>query len=225
MKRPSGEGSWWTLIVRYPAPLSTGGSAARPRQFLTFTLMVTGQHSSSALSLTRLCTRRLAYPVEPGDIPDRKRDILKAVVCSRYRKGRTGTGLVHGFGFTTGAIAGSVSHDSHNIVAVGARDEDIIRAIALVIRNRGGLVVVSGEESTILPLGCAGLMSIRPYEEVCDSLERLNRHVETIGGREDSFMYLSFLALPVIPRLRITERGLFDVDSFTDIPLFSGKNS
>ena len=108
---------------------------------------------------------------------------------------------------------------------MGARDEDIIRAIALVIRNRGGLVVVSGEESTILPLGCAGLMSTRPYEEVCDSLERLNRHVETIGGREDAFMYLSFLALPVIPQLRITERGLFDVDRFTDIPLFSGKNS
>jgi adenine deaminase len=173
----------------------------------------------------QISTRRLTYPVEPGDIPDRKRDILKAVVCSRYRKGRIGTGLVHGFGIDTGAIAGSVSHDSHNIVAVGARDEDIIHAIALVIRNRGGLVAVSGNESTILPLGCAGLMSIQPYEEVCDSLKRLNRHVETIGGREDSFMYLSFLALPVIPRLRITERGLFDVDRYTDVPLFSGKNS
>jgi len=173
----------------------------------------------------QIVTRRLTCPVEPGDIPDVTRDILKAVVCSRYRVGRTGTGLVHGFGFTTGAIAGSVSHDSHNIVAVGARDDDIIRAIALVIRNRGGLVVVSGKESTILPLGCAGLMSTRPYEEVCDSLRRLNRHVGMIGGREDSFMYLSFLALTVIPRLRITEHGLFDVDMFADVPLFSGEKS
>jgi adenine deaminase len=171
----------------------------------------------------QISTRRLTYPVEPGNIPDGERDILKAVVCSRYRKGRIGTGLVHGFGITSGAIAGSVAHDSHNIVAVGARDDDIIRAIALVVQNRGGLVVVSGKESTILPLGCAGLMSIRPYEEVCDSLKRLNRHVEKIGGREDSFMYLSFLALPVIPRLRITERGIFDVDRFRDVPLFPGE--
>ena len=97
---------------------------------------------------------RLTYPVVPGDIPDRERDILKAVVCSRYRKGSVGTGLVHGFGITTGAIAGSVAHDSHNIVAVGADDDDIIRAITLVIRNRGGLAVVSGDDATILPLVC-----------------------------------------------------------------------
>jgi adenine deaminase len=81
--------------------------------------------------------------------------------------------------------------------------------------------VVSGADATILPLGCAGLMSIRPYEEVCDSLRSLNQHVEAIGGKEDSFMYLSFLSLSVIPSLRITERGLFDVDRFTDVPVFS----
>jgi len=171
----------------------------------------------------QIVTRRLSYHIEPGDIPDVKRDILKAVVCSRYRKGSFGIGLVQGFGITSGAIAGSVSHDSHNIVAVGARDDDIIRAIAMVIRNRGGLVVVSGNDSTILPLGCAGLMSIQPYEEVCDSLRNLNLHVEEIGGREDSFMYLSFLALSVIPSLRITERGLFDVDRFTNVPVFTGE--
>jgi adenine deaminase len=170
-------------------------------------------------------TLRLTYPVVPGDIPDRKRDILKAVVCSRYRQGSVGTGLVHGFGITAGAIAGSVAHDSHNIVAVGAHDDDIIRAITMVIRNQGGLAVVSGDDSTILPLGCAGLMSIRPYEEVVDSLRRLNRHVEKIGGRNNSFMYLSFLALPVIPRLRITESGLFDVDRGAHVPLFSGEKS
>jgi len=165
-------------------------------------------------------TLRLTYPVEPGDIPDRERDILKAVVCSRYRKGRVGTGLVHGFGITKGAIAGSVAHDSHNIVAVGAKDDDIIRAITLVLRNRGGLAVVSGDDATILPLGCAGLMSVRPYEEVVHSLHRLNRHVKKIGGRSDSFMYLSFLALTVIPRLRITEGGLFDVERGAQVPLF-----
>jgi adenine deaminase len=170
----------------------------------------------------QIMTRRLSVPVKPGQIPDLKRDILKAVVCSRYRQGRIGTGLVHGFGITSGAIAGSVSHDSHNIVATGSGDDDIIRAIELVIRNRGGLVVVSGKDSTILPLEVAGLMSIRPYEKVCDTLRGLNRHVEEIGGIEDSFMYLSFLALTVIPSLRITERGLFDVERFSDVTVFPG---
>jgi adenine deaminase len=172
----------------------------------------------------QIITRRLSVPVKSGQIPDMKRDILKAVVCSRYQEGRIGTGLVHGFGITSGAIAGSVSHDSHNIVATGSGDDDIIRAIDLVIRNRGGLVVVSGKDSTILPLEVAGLMSIRPYEEVCDTLRGLNRHVEEIGGIEDSFMYLSFLALTVIPSLRITQRGLFDVDRFSDVPVFSGES-
>jgi adenine deaminase len=182
-----------------------------------------GRGSALVIGLVphQIITRRLSYHIEPGDIPDTKRDILKTVVCSRYRRGRVATGLVHGFGITSGAIAGSVSHDSHNIVAVGAGDDDLIRAIALVIRNRGGLVVVSGSDSTILPLGCAGLMSIRPYEEVGDSLRGLIRHVEEIGGTEDSFMHLSFLTLSVIPSLRITERGLFDVDRYTDVPVFS----
>jgi adenine deaminase len=191
------------------------------------TIRLDGQGPALVIGLVphQITTRRLWYHIEPGEIPDRERDILKVVVCSRYRRGSIGTGLVHGFGITSGAIAGSVSHDSHNIVAVGTRDDDIIRAIALVIRNRGGLVVVSGNDSTVLPLGCAGLMSIQPYEEVCNSLRSLNQHVEEIGGREDSFMYLSFLALPVIPSLRITERGLFDVDRFTDVSVFSGENS
>lgn len=188
-------------------------------------IFLEGRGSALVIGLVphQIITRRLTYHIEYGEIPDVKRDILKAVVASRYRKGSVGTGLVHGFGITSGAIAGSVSHDSHNIVAVGTRDDDIIRAIDLVIRNRGGLVAVSGNERTILPLGCAGLMSIRPYEEVCDSLRSLNRHVEEIGGREDSFMYLSFLALSVIPSLRITERGLFDVDRLSEISVFSGE--
>ena len=184
-----------------------------------------GRGSALVIGLVphQIMTKRLSFPVESTEISDLDRDILKAVVCSRYRKGKIGTGLVHGFGITTGAIAGSVSHDSHNIIAVGAEDDAIIRAIALVLRNRGGLVVVSGDTATVLPLECAGLMSIRPYEEVHASLASLNRHVREIGGIGDSFMYLSFLTLSVIPSLRITERGLFDVDRFADVPVFSGE--
>lgn len=169
----------------------------------------------------QIMTKRLSLDVDSTKIPDPDRDILKVVVCSRYEKGKVATGLVQGFGITSGAIAGSVSHDSHNIVATGSGDADIIRAISLVIRNSGGLTVVSGDESTVLPLACAGLMSVRPYEEVSELLGRLNRHAREIGGIEDSFMYLSFLALSVIPHLRITDRGLFDTDSFSYVPVFS----
>jgi len=173
----------------------------------------------------QIMTKRLSLDVDSTKIPDPDRDILKVVVCSRYEKGKVATGLVQGFGITSGAIAGSVSHDSHNIVATGSGDADIIRAISLVIRNSGGLTVVSGDESTVLPLACAGLMSVRPYEEVSELLGRLNRHAREIGGIEDSFMYLSFLALSVIPHLRITDRGLFDTDSFSYVPVFSEDES
>ena len=173
----------------------------------------------------QIMTERLSLPVDAMDVPDLDRDILKVVVCSRYEKGKMATGLVQGFGITLGAIAGSVAHDSHNIVAAGSGDTDIIRAISLVIRNSGGLAVVSGDESTVLPLECAGLMSVLPYEEVGELLGRLNRHAREIGGIEDSFMYLSFLALSVIPHLRITDRGLFNTDTFCYVPVFSEDES
>jgi len=173
----------------------------------------------------QIITKRLEFPVESTEIPDLDRDILKAVVCSRYQEGRVATGLVQGFGIMSGAIAGSVSHDSHNIVAVGSGDADIIRALSLVIRNSGGLAVTSGDDATVLPLECAGLMSVRPYEEVGELLDQLNRHAREIGGIEDSFMYLSFLALSVIPHLRITDRGLFDTHSFSYVPVFSADES
>jgi adenine deaminase len=102
-------------------------------------------------------------------------------------------------------------------------DLDICRAIALVIRSGGGLAVVSGDEESVLPLPCAGLMSIEPYEAVYDSLAELNDHVERLGGIENAFMYLSFLALSVLPRLRITDRGLFDSEISQDIPVFAGR--
>ncbi len=171
----------------------------------------------------QIVTESLDLPVEADGIPDTGRDLLKAVVCNRYQAGRIGTALVHGFVLTRGAIAGSVSHDSHNVVAVGVEDQDICRAIALVIRSGGGLAVVSNEEESVLPLPCAGLMSIQPYETVYDSLAELNDHIERLGGIDNALMYLSFLALSVIPRLRITDRGLFDSEKYQDVPVFTGR--
>jgi len=167
----------------------------------------------------QITTRDLRCPVDAAGIPDTGRDILKAVVTDRYRAGGSGIGLVHGFGLQEGAIAGSVSHDSHNIVAVGVDDPDIVRAIGEVVRLGGGLAVVSSREVTALPLECAGLMSALPYGEVVQRLGTLEEHARRLGSIENPFMYLSFLALTVIPEIRVTERGVFDVLAFADVPL------
>lgn len=170
----------------------------------------------------QIVTEDLRFDLDADEIPDTGRDILKVVVCSRYREHRVGVGLVHGFGMNEGAIAASISHDSHNVVAVGLSDEDILRALALVIKNSGGMAAVTGKEKAFLPLSCAGLMSSRPFEEVVQVLDLLRAHTDRMGAIHDPFMYLSFLALTVIPNLRVTDRGLFDVQAFRDVGLFSG---
>ncbi len=150
----------------------------------------------------------------PGD------DILKVVVCNRYGRGTRGVGLVHGFGFTEGAIASSIAHDAHNLAAVGTSDDAILRAIAEVVRMEGGMAAVCGEEIVSLPLDCGGLMSTLTYEDVFSQLLTLQTVTGKIGGIDDPFMYLSFLSLTVIPALRITDRGVFDCREFKDVPLF-----
>lgn len=185
-------------------------------------IRITGRGEARVIGIVpgQIVTRDLRCTVDAAEIPDLDRDILKAVVTDRYRAGGSGVGLVRGFGLQEGAIAGSVSHDSHNIVAVGVDDVDIIRAVGEVVRLGGGLVVVSGSDVTALPLECAGLMSALPYEKVVQRLEALLEHTRRLGAVENPFMYLSFLALTVIPEVRVTERGVFDVRAFADVPLF-----
>ncbi|MCC7556099.1 MAG: adenine deaminase [Methanoculleus marisnigri] len=185
-------------------------------------IRITGRGEARVIGIVpgQITTRDLRYPVDAAGIPDLDRDILKAVVIDRYRATGSGVGLVHGFHLQEGAIAGSVSHDSHNIVAVGAGDADIVRAVAEVVRLGGGLAVVSGDDITALPLECAGLMSALPYDEVVRRLAALEEHARRLGAIANPFMYLSFLALTVIPEVRVTERGVFDVGAFTDVPLF-----
>jgi adenine deaminase len=168
----------------------------------------------------QILTESLRYEIASQEIPDLKRDILKIVVCNRYRKKTPGVGLVHGFGFKQGAIASSVAHDAHNIVAVGTSDGEIQKAIAAVIHAQGAMVAVLKTGQTILPLDCAGLMSTLTYPDVVKRLSQLHETTKQLGGICDPFMYLSFLALTVIPSLRITDRGVFDVAGFRDVPLF-----
>jgi len=186
------------------------------------TIRITGHGMARVIGLVpgQVVTESLRYDCNGDDIPDLGRDILKVVVCSRYRDLPAGVGLVHGFGFRDGAIACSISHDAHNIVAAGTSDDVIRSAIREVINAQGAMVAITGSEISVLPLDCAGLMSTLPYEEVVRRLKDLHAVTGRMGGIENPFMYLSFLALTVIPSLRITNRGVFDCTRFLDVPLF-----
>ncbi len=164
-------------------------------------------------------TRAVDLAVHAGSLPDVGRDLLPAAVCDAYRGTGTGLGIVRGFGFRDGAIASTVAHDAHQVIAVGAEPAAMAAAIAAVVANRGGLAAVGLGETTLLPLPVAGLMSDRPYDEVADGLDRLASHAALLGGVPDAFMHLSFLALTVIPERRLTERGVFEHADFADVPL------
>ena len=147
-------------------------------------------------------------------VADPERDMLKLVVVERHKAtGNIGVGLVGGFGLKRGALATSVAHDSHNIVVVGVDDADIYAAVKEVERNQGGLCVVAGGEVLAsLPLPIAGLLSTEPLEAVAGKLEELERLASELGCSVNSpFSVLSFLALPVIPELKLTDMGLVDV--------------
>lgn len=186
-------------------------------------IAIHGSGTARVLGLVpgQILTHTLAEEVDGASIPDPSRDLLKLVVCDRYRSAGCGVGIVKGFGIRDGAIAASVAHDSHNLIAVGSDDESIIRAAEMVIAADGGMAAVSGGTSAFLPLECGGLMSSLPYNEVADSLRSLEACIHSTGCIANPFMYLSFCALSVIPEIRVTERGVFDVGAFSDVPLFS----
>ncbi len=168
----------------------------------------------------QILTDTLCREVEGHLLPDLERDLLKVVVCSRYREGRYSIGLVHGMGLTEGAIASSVAHDSHNLVAVGVEDTAILTALSEVTQTNGGLTLVGEDTILSLPLVCAGLMSADSYPAVARRLNALEERAGALGAIPHPFMVLSFLTLTVIPSLRITERGLYDVSAGTLVPLF-----
>jgi len=156
--------------------------------------------------------------VENGFVmPDISRDILKLVVVERHKAtGNIGLGLVSGFGLKRGALASSIAHDSHNIIAVGTSDEDILAAVEEVERMQGGLAVAAGGKILAsLGLSIAGLLSDEPLEVVVTRLKKLEKTAGDLGSALPApFATLSFLALPVIPELRLTDMGLVDVNQF-----------
>jgi len=156
-------------------------------------------------------------------VADPGRDLLKLAVIERHcASGRTGIGFVKGFKLKKGALAASVAHDSHNIIILGTTDEDMYAALDELIRVGGGLAVArDGKPAAVLPLPVAGLMSTDPLPAVRRRLDRLTAAARGMGCMlHDPFMTLSFLALPVIPRLKLSDRGLIDVQRFAFVPLF-----
>ncbi len=174
----------------------------------------------------QLITRSIVeeVPSRDGNVTaDTNRDILKMAVIERHlATGRVGKGLVRGMELKRGAIASTVAHDHHNIVVIGADDHSMLTAAQAIAETKGGMVAVDGDTILArLPLPIAGLMSDRPIEWVRDQMEELLIAARQLGSSlHDPFMAMSFLALPVIPSLKLTDHGLVDVDKFQLVPLF-----
>jgi adenine deaminase len=152
---------------------------------------------------------------------DPENDVLKIVVKDRYNDMPPAVGFIKGFGLKKGAFASSVAHDSHNIISVGTNDTDIITAINEVVRLKGGLAVSAGEKTLSLQLNIGGIMTTRSCNEVAYDYKKLNNLVNTYGcSLKAPFMTLSFMALLVIPDLKIGDKGLFNVNKFNLVPLF-----
>lgn len=148
--------------------------------------------------------------------PDIEQDILKIVVLSRYDQSPPAIALIKNYGFKKGAIASSVAHDSHNVIAVGTNDTDLFNAINTVIKNKGGLALYDGDVKQAIALPVAGLMSDKNGEELAIEYNSLHQKALDLGSTlHDPFMMLSFCALLVIPELKLSDKGLFNGNSFT----------
>ncbi len=173
----------------------------------------------------QLITREVIVDANANDgavMSDTKNDILKITVVNRYADKKPAVAFIKNFGLKRGAIASSVSHDSHNIIAVGVDDESICHAINQVIDSKGGVAAVDGARSMILPLPVAGIMSDDDGYEVSKKYQAIDRMSKEMGSRLSApFMTLSFMALLVIPAIKLSDRGLFDSVNFRFVDLFA----
>jgi adenine deaminase len=160
--------------------------------------------------------------VNGNAVSDIENDILKIVVLNRYEKGvKPAVAFIKGFGLKSGALASSVAHDSHNVVAVGTSDEEIVKAMNLVIDSKGGVAVVQDDFQDVLPLPVAGLMSTNDGFEVAEQYSLIDKKAHELGSKlRAPFMTMSFMALLVIPDLKLSDKGLFDGTTFSFTSLF-----
>ncbi|WP_299091260.1 adenine deaminase [uncultured Metabacillus sp.] len=172
----------------------------------------------------KIVTRHIVEKIEERTgvfQPSIEKDQLKLAVFERHRNtGNIGLGIVKGFGLSSGAVATTIAHDSHNVVAVGTNDQDLIKAVNMMTTMGGGMVVIKdGEVLASLPLEIAGLMTANQFDHVNEGLKQIDHALTEIGftGDFNPFLTLSFLALPVIPELKLTDLGLFQVKEFKHI--------
>lgn len=200
--------NWQDFSLRVPAP--------EPPAQIRVIGLIPGQIVTEHLRMT-------PRVVDGNLVSDRSRDLLKIAVVERHRgSGNVGIGFVKGFGLQRGALASSVAHDSHNVVVVGASDPEMHLALKAVEEMGGGQVVVDGEDVLArLPLPIAGLLSNQPLEVVRDQVDAIIQASRDLGATlPDPPMTMSFLALAVIPSLKITDLGLVDVDQFSLVSLW-----
>lgn len=173
----------------------------------------------------QLITHALSQPCRIESdvvVSDVDRDVLKIVVVNRYQQSPPAIAFVQGFGLKSGALASSVAHDSHNVIAVGVSDEDITAAINGVIESEGGLSFSNAGKTDVLPLPVAGLMAVDPCDVVAAKYTLLDGAAKAAGTTlRAPYMTLSFMALLVIPALKLSDRGLFDGEKFDFVSLFS----
>jgi adenine deaminase len=201
---------WHTLNLRVAVP--AGHAAPQIR--------VIGMIDGQIVTEERICPAR----VENGQVvADPERDILKMAVVERHRAlGSVGLGFIQGMGLTRGAIAGTVAHDHHNLVVIGADDRSMLAAAHAVAEMQGGLAVTEGDEiMASLPLPVGGVMSDQPMATVRAGYDRLVAAAAALGSPlHDPFMAMSFMALEVVPRMKLTDKGLVDVQLFDFVDLF-----
>jgi len=164
--------------------------------------------------------------VEPAKIEngllvtDLSKDILKIAIINRYQKAAPSIGFIRNFGLKKGALASSVAHDSHNIIVVGVEDDDISRAVNALMQSKGGISVAVNNTASVLPLPVAGLMSFENGYRIAERYEEIDKVAKTLGTKlQAPFMTLSFMALLVIPSLKLSDKGLFDAQAFCFVPL------
>jgi adenine deaminase len=213
--------------INRPDPVMVPPSMNLDTQKLDFTIPATGKRARVIRVVPDQVVTRceiMEITTKNGNaVADIDKDMLKMAVVERYSgQGQTGVGLVTGLGLKQGAIASSVAHDSHNIIVAGTSDAEMKAAVETVVNMGGGLAVVKdNREVATLPLPVAGLMSDQPMETVQQQMDHMLDAAKSLGALlSDPFMTLGFLALPVIPDLKLTDKGLVDVTTFEIVPLF-----
>jgi len=176
----------------------------------------------------QLITRKRIFKpsvIDGNIVSDIQRDILKIVVVNRYTNTRPAIGFVKNFGLKRGAMASSIAHDSHNIIGVGVDDKDLCRAVNVIVENKGGICIVADNREMVLPLPIAGIMSNDDHVTVAEKYGDLDKEAKSLGSTLTApFMTLSFMALPVIPELKLSDKGLVDAETFNIISIYANSD-